>query len=153
MVIVNVAEQGIAIQIRKKLGRPYQYGKRIYGKIKYGEQETITGPGQYGKRIYGIEKYSEVIIPYGIYRVRHERHKYFVANDKERGIQYTQKETFYIPSNPQTPNQQANRQKLTNAVEAWQALTNTQKQVYNTRAKYKPYTGNNLYIKEYILSH
>lgn len=153
MVVINVAEQGIATQIRKKLGNSVRYGKKIYGRFKYGEEETLLGYGQYGILTYSEQKYGEVRNLYGIYRIRHKRHKYFVKNDKERGTQYIQKEAFHCPSNPQTGPQQANRQKYADAITAWQGLTNNQKEIYNERARYKPYSGYNLYIREYILSH
>ena len=152
MVLVTSPEKEIGDQIRKKLGRPYQYGQKIYGKVKYSEQETVIGPGQYGIRIYGIEKYGEATTLHGIYRVRRKRHKFFTAGDKERGEQYIQKEKFHIPSNPQTEPQQANRQTFADAISSWQGLTPTQKQVYNERAKYKNLSGYNLYISEYLLS-
>lgn len=59
---------------------------------------------------------------------------------------------FYVPTNPQTIPQQANRSKFNNAVVAWQGLTITQKNVYNERAKCRHFSGYNLYIREYMLS-
>lgn len=79
---------------------------------------------------------------YGIYQVR-----------TRYGKQIIVKEVFYTPTNPQSVPQQANRQKLTDAVAAWQGLTNEQKEIYNEIARYKPFSGYNIYIGEYILSH
>lgn len=78
----------------------------------------------------------------GIYRVRHRW-----------GKTIQEKLPFYTPTNPQTEPQQANRQKITDGVIAWQALTPEQKEVYNVKAKYKNYSGYNLFISEYLLSH
>ena len=130
MTIVDIAKSKIGQQIRKKLGRSSEYGQRIYGSHEYGE-------------------YND---QFGLYRIRHIRDHYFGAGDKERGKQYTQKERFHIPTNPQTSSQQTNRAKFTNAITAWQALTPSQKDVYNQRAKYKNFSGYNLYITEYMLS-
>ena len=141
MVVINYPEKAIGDQIRKKLGRPHQYGQRIYAKVKYGEQETIIGPGQYGQRIYGIEQYGEAANLCGIYRIQ--------TIDSQQTII---KHTFYIPSNPQTVPQQSNRSKFANAIIGWQGLTSDQKNVYNERAKYKNISGYNLYISEYLLS-
>ena len=141
MVVINYPEKAIGDQIRKKLGRPHQYGQKIYSKVKYGEQETIIGPGQYGIRIYGIEQYGEATNLYGIYQIQ-----------TIDGHQTLIKRTFYIPSNPQTVPQQSNRSKFANAIAGWQGLTSDQKNVYNERAKYKNLSGYNLYISEYLLS-
>lgn len=59
---------------------------------------------------------------------------------------------FYAPTNPQTEAQQANRQKIADAVLAWQALTNEQKNHYNIKAKGRPFSGYNLFIKEQLKS-
>jgi len=62
----------------------------------------------------------------------------------------TIKMKYYTPTNPQTIPQQANRSKFANAITAWQSLTLTQKEGYNERAKYKQYSGYNLFIREYM---
>jgi len=79
---------------------------------------------------------------YGIYRVRHRWGKVI-----------QEKLPFYIPTNPRSIPQQANRGKLTNAVTAWQALTEEQQEVYNKRIKEKQMSGYNLFISEYLFSH
>lgn len=79
---------------------------------------------------------------YGIYRVRHRWGKVI-----------QEKLPFYVPTNPQTGPQQANRQKMTDAVAAWQALTDEQQAVYNKNAIGKEMSGYNLFLQEYLLSH
>lgn len=59
---------------------------------------------------------------------------------------------FYTPTNPRTVPQQANRTKFANAMTAWGALTNPQKQVYNQRAKQRNMTAWGLFIREYYSS-
>lgn len=78
----------------------------------------------------------------GIYRVRHRWGKVI-----------QEKLPFYTPTNPQTGPQQANRQKMTDGVAAWKLLTPEQKEAYNVKAKYKNYSGYNLFLSEYLLSH
>jgi len=68
------------------------------------------------------------------------------------GGKKTIKMSYYTPTNPQTVPQQANRSKFSNAVAGWQALSENQKEVYNERAKYKQYSGYNLYIREFMYS-
>ncbi len=79
---------------------------------------------------------------YGIYQVRTKWGKHIQVKEK-----------FYVPKNPQTGPQQANRQKLTDAVAAWQALTDQQKAVYNKNAIGKGMSGYNLFLSEYLFSH
>ena len=62
------------------------------------------------------------------------------------------KEKFYIPANPRTEIQQANRSLFASAVSSWQSLPLEQRENYNNRAKSKPYSGYNLYIRDFILS-
>jgi len=69
------------------------------------------------------------------------------------GKQVQIKEVFYTPTNPQTEAQQAWRAIFADAVAGWQGLTQTEKDVYNQRVKYKNLSGYNLYLKEYLLSH
>lgn len=68
------------------------------------------------------------------------------------GTQVQVKMVFYTPTNPQTGPQQAWRGTFADAVAGWQALTPAQKEVYNNKAKYKSYSGYNLYLREYLLS-
>ena len=152
MVKVNPIDTMLGLQVRKGVGKPTQYGRALRGHLEYGEEQPIHGPSQYGWPCYGKNRYAQVQQPWGIYRVRHERHKFFEAGDKERGKQYIQKEEFHIPANPQTVDQQANRSKFALAIAGWQGLTSEQKSVYNQRAVGKKMSGYNLYIREYMLS-
>jgi len=79
---------------------------------------------------------------YGIYQVR-------TRFDRQTQV----KEKFYVPTNPQTEAQQANRQKMTDGVIAWQALTDQQKAAYNKNAIGKNLSGYNLFLSEYLYSH
>ena len=79
---------------------------------------------------------------HGIYRVRHRWKKVI-----------QEKLPFYIPTNPRTVPQQANRQKMSNAVVAWQALTDKQRKVYNVSAIGRHMSGFNVFLSQYLLSH
>ena len=59
---------------------------------------------------------------------------------------------FYQPGNPRSELQQANRDKLSSAVLAWQGLTNEQKLVYRNRAIRESLSGYNLFLREHMLS-
>jgi hypothetical protein len=79
---------------------------------------------------------------YGIYRVR-----------SIKGTERTEKMPFYVPSNPRTLAQQANRQKFADAMLAWKNLTELEKERYNKEAKSKMLFGWNVFIKEYFAMH
>lgn len=104
-------------------------------------RKILTGSSAYGVRGYGAFHYGAGADFHGIYRVR-----------VILGKSTQEKMDFYIPANPQTPGQQNWRAKLRAAVIAWLALTDEQKEVYNKKAKYKDYSGYNLYISEFLLS-
>lgn len=142
MVVIAPSEQELGDQSKKKLGRSYNFGRRLHGWFKYGEEERILGRSQYGYASYGKDIYGNARGIYGIYRIQ-----------PMLGGQVIIKQDFYIPSNPQTEPQQANRQKYADALLSWQGLTDDQKDVYNKKAKYKKYSGYNLYLSEYLLSH
>lgn len=59
----------------------------------------------------------------------------------------------YRPTNPQTPLQQANRQKMTDACEAWKSLTAVDKSVYNERGQRLNRIPRMIFISEYLKSH
>ena len=104
-------------------------------------QKKLGRSSEYGQRIYGSHEYGEYNKLYGIYQLRRDKGKQIVVQQR-----------FYIPTNPQTESQQENRQKFAVGVLSWQELTDDQKDVYNERAKYKPYSGYNLFLTEYLLS-
>lgn len=105
-------------------------------------RKGIVASSAYGVGNYAAFHYAAGAKFHGIYRVRHRWGKVI-----------QEKMDFYVPTNPQLPDQQANRQKLTDAVVAWQALTPEQKAVYNKNAIGKGISGYNLFLSEHLLSH
>ena len=55
-----------------------------------------------------------------------------------------------IPANPRTECQQAVRATFAEAVHSWQQLDSVEKARYNRKARYKKYTGYNLYISTFM---
>ena len=104
-------------------------------------RKKMGAPSTYGTRGYGAHQYGSGAKFFGIYQIR-----------TRYGRRVQSLEKYYVPTNPQTVPQQANRAKFTSAVTAWQNLTSTQKEVYNKQAKYKSLSGYNLYISLYLLS-
>lgn len=141
MGIIVKSKLGVGDSVKGKIGRPTEYGRRRYGWVHFGQEQPIEGPTQYGYCRYGGSGYGEAWNRWGIYRV---------MSVKEHQVNV--KERFYIPHNPQTEAQQANRNKFKDAISAWYALTDEEKEVYNERAKGKNMTGYNIFVKEYMLS-
>lgn len=108
--------------------------KQIRGKI--------GASSAYGTAGYGLFEYGAGADVFGIYQVR-----------SRFGKQVVVKEKYYNPTNPQSIAQQTNRQKYADSIVAWQGLTSNQKEIYNERARYNPYSGYNLFQREYLLSH
>ncbi len=67
------------------------------------------------------------------------------------GNQYAKR--YAVPKNPRTLQQQLYRTKFAQAVSAWHALTPTDKDHYRQLAKYRPLTGFNLFISNYLKTH
>ncbi len=99
-------------------------------KMRFG----LTARKKFGKP--GMEDVHDI---FGIYR---ERVLY--------GKRYRERMPFYEPTNPRTEKQQANRQKIADAVLAWQNLTEQEKNNYNKEARFRQYTGYNLFVKRYL---
>ena len=107
--------------------------RSIRSRQKFGEQN------EYGGESYGIFDYGQWNDATGIYRIRHYNGKIY----KERMNFYQYVITHTIP-------QDANRTKFRNAQLAWQALSDSEKEVYNKRASGRHMFGNNLFISEYM---
>lgn len=60
---------------------------------------------------------------------------------------------FVKAYNPRTPEQQANRQKFRNAVDAWHDLTQEEKDEYKDKVGFRCMTGYNLFCQEYLNNH
>jgi hypothetical protein len=141
-----------SIFIRGKVGVPSFYGQRIYGESKYGDEEILVLAKEYGQRIYGESKYGEILDLFGIWQVRHRRTHFLTSGEKETGELYNIRKRFYWPTNPRTEAQQAWRATFSSGVEAWQALSEGEKDEYRELAKEKPLSGFNLFLREFLTS-
>lgn len=104
--------------------------KGIYG------MNANLGNTRAGKIILGYEN-----ILAGIYRTaKTKRGKKSIRN------------RFYMQYKERTENQKTASEKFKSCQILWKALTNEEKELYNKRAKKKGLTGNNLFIKECMLS-
>lgn len=142
------------------------YGLTEYGKIIYPviipDLDAKYGIGGYGRSAYGLVLTPSFADPDnklfsltafgkisgdesgvgGIYQRMHTSKGLIIRKLK-----------LYRPTNPRTETQQANRAKVASAVLAWKNLTDNEKIIYNERASGRHFSGYNLFIKEYLLSH
>ena len=58
---------------------------------------------------------------------------------------------YVVPNNPQTPAQQANRNKFKDAMTAWSALSADEKAKWESKAYRRDLAGKNLFVKAFIL--
>lgn len=110
---------------------------------KFGDDWTLSGLLGLGKLgLFTLGRVVTLDPTFGIYRAR-----------TIKGKCQTQRTVFYRPSQPRTTDQQANRTKFRDAVAAWQALDETDKNDWRRSARSVHYSGYNLYLKRYMLSH
>ena len=127
---------------KKRFGRFNQYGTSLYAFSRYGDEDIFLIFTEYGNSRFGIEPYGNILLLSGIYRT-----------DNVTGKIRFYREPYYIPYNPRTPDQQANREKIINAIIDWRGLTDERKTFYNKKAIRKRMSGYNLSLREYLLSH
>jgi len=114
-----------------RLGRPWEYGQKIFGWAGYGVEENLMDTND------GTPKNR-----YGIYQRR-------TRNGKTQFV----REEFYWPTNPQTVPQQAWRATFKAGMVAWSNLTDEQKKAYNIKGTKIGTMGQNVFMKEYLNSH
>jgi hypothetical protein len=142
MGVITKGRGFIGVEIRRRIGRPVQYGVRHYGKVNYGEELLERSPYQYGRANYGGHEYGVSLNFEGIYQVRRSLTGRIQVREK-----------FYEPKCQTQPNKVIRQLVFAAAVLAWQGLTGEQKSTYNTRALGKHTQGYNIFITEYLKSH
>ena len=152
MVVIKLEGKPFGQSIRQRLGKPFEYGEREMGSIKYGEIIEPVGPGQHGIRIYGETDYGDAFAFAGIYQVRHHRIGYLTLGEKETGELYVRRSKFYVPKNPNSEAQQSKRSIFTAGVLSWQSLSEDEKNIYRERAEGLEMSGFNLFLSEYLLN-
>ena len=120
----NLAQTG-------KIGRSAGLGAVRLGFSYLGDTRTFQGIFQ--KRVTGYNNRGRL--------ANRERKTYYV------------RERSYRPTNPRTPLQQANRQKLLDANQAWKDLTPVDKLYYNERGKKASRIGRMIFISWYMKNH
>lgn len=127
---------------KKKFGRFNGLGTFFFGESVLGDEDIFFPRSLLGCFCIGIDILADIIVLSGIYRT-----------DNVSGYTRYYREPYYITKNPRYAPQQAWRGIFADAIAGWQGLTPPEKEVYNQRAKYKKFSGYNLFIKEYLSSH
>lgn len=127
---------------RKRFGLFCKFGTLQFGFSCFGDDDVFFRRSGFGNSVFGISEIADIILLSGIYRT-----------DNVTGETKCYREPYYIPRNPRSEDQQAQRQKFADAVAAWQVLTQEQKSPYNIRAERMQLSGYNLFLREYLLSH
>lgn len=121
--------------------------------VALSQRGRFTHSAGFGFGCYGKVRYAEVQRIGGIYQRRRAGYNNLTGPPPPNAPTYFVKCRSYAPSNPQTPIQQANRAKMTNATSAWHNLTLEEKSVYNKRASRKGRVGYFLFMSEHMKSH
>jgi len=138
--VLNV-EKLLSVLPRKRFGKYNQLGMVNLGFSDLGDSDIYFIRKPLGICTLGNCELGDSILFSGFFRSR--MFKYKRSYERLR---------YYIPKNPRYIPQQANRQKMADAVAAWQALTSEQKALYNKNAIGKRFSGYNLFIREHLLS-
>jgi len=104
-------------------------------------QKVLRWPIFYGSGRYGGFWYGGLDFCSGIYQLRK-------CHEGKLSIQIQ----FYPYVITHELGQQTRREKFADAVVGWQGLTDEEKNTYRERARYKKFSGYNLYLREYLLS-
>lgn len=123
-------------------GPAWGFGRSQFGGVRFGQQDIFLIKTGYGDSTYGVDDYANIILLSGVYRQR-----------KYPGETRAYREPHYIPYNPRTETQQANRQKMTDGVLAWQGLPDPEKKLWRIKAVGEKMTGFNLFLSDYLLTH
>lgn len=112
----------------------------------------IGNYAEFGRIFYGHAQYGKSFEEAGIYQMRKCKIGYPTEGTKYHYAKLPIRMKFYEPTNKQTEKQQANRQKFADAIEAYQNLTDEEKQVYYNQAIGQKKSGYNIYLTKYMLS-
>lgn len=131
MALEQTKDKLLSLDARGKFGMNCEFGLIMPGGSLFGDEPPLI-PSFYGAPIptSGVFQHRHKGSKIGVFLLRH-----------------------FIPKNPRTEEQQANRQKYADGIVSWQGLTTEQKQVYNKRSQGKKMSGYNLFLREYLKSH
>ena len=138
---IQGVEKLISYSPAKRMGKHREFGRGMFAFSDYGEDDLYLVLLPFGVASFGQINYGEHLIFSGIFR----------RNNATGKVKYY-RQPYYTPKNPRSGPQQTQREKMTNGVSAWQALTSSQQAVYNKNAIGKGMSGYNLFLKQHLLS-
>lgn len=112
----------------------------------------IGGYAEFGRVWYGHGQYGHSFEEAGIYQMRMCKIGSVTVGTQYHYEQMPIRMKFYQPTGEPHAGQIAQRQKMRDAVLAWQSLTDEEKAVYHTKAVSKRMSGYNLFLKESMSS-
>jgi hypothetical protein len=104
---------------------------------------------EYGELVFGVNLFGESGGKL-VFQRYWSGYNQYQAKPKEKRHQNSRCIKYTIPSNPQTPDQQANRTKFAQANEAWHNLSQEQRDKYNKQQRWKRLCGYNRFMQEYM---
>lgn len=99
---------------------------------------------------FGNARFADNRANGGIFRKKYTGYNQYGYSPKRKRKIIYQRMRYYTTPNPRTMEQQANRSKFAEAVEAWALLTPVEKSYYNERGKRKNKVGRNMFISWYM---
>ena len=136
---VTSIEGIVSVRPKKRFGLRYALGCAVFGESLFGDDGLYGWIYGFGCGIFGALEFGADDELTGIYQTRHYE-----------GRVYSERMGFYWPKYNPTAGQIAYYAKFAAAVSAWQALTTSQKAVYNKNAIGKRMSGYNLFISLYL---
>jgi hypothetical protein len=104
---------------------------------KFDRLYSARATGKFGDCAQGVGKPET-----GIYQRRHRGKKIIIVKEK-----------IYSPTNNHLENQEIWRGVFAAGVEAWQGLTQDEKNQYNKKAESRHIEGFNLFMKRWLINH
>ena len=124
--------------------------KKTEGLISIIQQGRMGRPMLCGQAMCGWSQCGEDIEQAGVYEMRRKRQGIWKWGNGQFGKASVCVKAHYWPNNPKTVNQVICQDKFALAITAWQALTPTEKLVYNEKVGKRVMSGYNLFIREYM---
>ena len=140
MAVIENVNGLFSISPRMRFGKQWRFGRLMFGFSEFGDVNDFLARSFFGNIGFGVDRFADIFEYRGIFQSRpRATGKLTVLMD------------YYIPKNPQSIPQQANRTKFCDAIIAWRALSTAQKKTFNIKAAGKGMSGYNMFLRKYML--
>ena len=136
---VQRTEKLYSVSARKRFGRPLEYGCGQFGVSVFGDEPIELARSQFGIASFGGDSYGDIVTLSGVYQKAYRKDG-----------PYYRRLPYYVPKNPRTEKQQANRMKFKAGMEAWATLAPETKESYNLLARKKGTHGWSIFLKQFL---